>query len=104
MEKDVLKNWLLSLFAFNLIDTATTILFLSNQLGHEYNPVVRFLYGIHPGVFLIFKMAIGWFAIGLYASGKEISKSARLTIIASTVFYGLLSLYQLAVVGLWLAQ
>lgn len=98
-----MKKWIAVLFVFNLIDVAATAFVLSNGLGVEYNPVVSYLYKVHPFAFLIAKSVVMWVALSVAWVDHD-KEHVRLTLIAVTVFYGLLSLYQLLTLAWILCQ
>lgn len=97
-----MKKWSFVLLFSNLIDGAATAFVISNQIYVEYNPLVRYLYSVHPSLFLIGKAVL--LGIGISAMVANPTDTAtRLTFKAVTVFYTLLAIYQVAALTLlWL--
>lgn len=87
------KKWVALMVGFNVIDAVSTIYVVSKALDSELNPLVGYLYGFHPVVWLAVKFSL--ILIGSLVVLKRAEH--RLTFIAVTIFYGLLSLYQIAV-------
>lgn len=55
------KIWLWALVAFNVIDVLTTLIAITHLGGTELNPLVNFLLGVHPAIWVIWKaLGIGW--------------------------------------------
>jgi len=100
MEKHVLKWWIGALFFFNVVDAGATIFVLVKAIGTEYNPLVRFLYGLDPVVWLAVKFAvlIGG-SLSLLADPQD--KHNKAVFKMATFFYGGLSLYQAVILLLW---
>lgn len=87
------KKWVALMVGFNVFDAVATIYVVSTALGKELNPLVAYLYGFHPVVWLAVKFAL--VLLGSLAVLRH--HEHRLTFIAVTIFYGLLSLYQIVV-------
>jgi hypothetical protein len=97
------KNWVVALFLGNLIDTVATAFVLANGIATEYNPVVGYLYRVHPYLFLTVKsLALGAALFVAWTDHK--TSHIRLTLIAVTVFYGALSLYQVVTLTWWILK
>jgi len=88
------KTWVWLMVGFNVFDVVSTVFVVSTSIGQELNPLVLFLYGLHPIVWVATK-----FSLVLIGSLAVLDRSSpnylRLTYKAVAVFYGLLSLYQL---------
>jgi hypothetical protein len=89
------KKWVALLVGFNVFDAVATIYVVSRAMDVESNPLVSFLYGFHPLVWLAVKFSL--VLLGCVAALGEPERYYRLTFIVVTVFYGLLSLFQIAV-------
>ena len=89
-----MKKWVALMVGFNVFDAVSTIYVVSTSIGQELNPLVRYLYGLHPVLWLVMK-----FSLVLIGSVAVLDRSSpeytHLTYKMVTVFYGLLSLYQL---------
>ena len=90
-----MKKWVALMVGFNVFDAVATVYVVSQALDVESNPLVGFLYGFHPVVWLAVKFLLVLMG-SLAALGKP-EPHTRLTFIAVTVFYGALSLFQIAV-------
>lgn len=95
-----MKKWSATLFLFNLIDAVATSFVLTNGIDVEYNPLVRYLYGVHPVAFFVIKLSLLIVAISV-AIANTSDQKVRLTFKAVTVFYGALALYQIAALAFW---
>lgn len=78
---------------FNVFDAVATMYVVSTALDYESNPLVGYLYGFHPVVWLAAKFSL--VILGSLVVLKH--PEHRLTYIGITIFYGVLSLYQIAV-------
>lgn len=91
--------WVRSLFVFNVIDIAATVFVITSATGSEYNPIASWLYNFHPVVWMLVKFALWSIGAAALMSNPD-DKTHRLVFACVTVFYGVLSLYQIAVLTL----
>lgn len=91
--------WVRALFVFNLVDIGATVFVLANAHGPEYNPIAAWLYRFHPVVWMMVKFALWSIGAAALLSDPE-DKTHRVVFACVTAFYGVLSLYQIAVLTL----
>ena len=72
--------WLLGfIFAANAVDGLLTVIWLENRIASEANPLMAWLYGFGPGMFLFLKIVVVFLALlGLYKVSHR--KLARILI------------------------
>lgn len=89
-----MKKWVALMVGFNIFDAVSTIYVVSTAIGQELNPLVLFLYGLHPILWVVTKFSL--VLIGSIAVlDTHVPEYTHLTYKGVTVFYGLLTLYQL---------
>lgn len=97
-----MRKWVALLIVFNVIDAISTFYIVSHANGQEFNPIVDYIYRFSPLLWLIIKFAL--VLIGsISVLGKTNDTHTRFAFIAVTIFYGTLSIYQLAILTLLLA-
>ena len=94
-----MRWWVRALFVFNVIDVGATLLIVSAAKGTEFNPIAEWLYGFHPLAWMFVKFLLWSIGAATLMSDPE-DKTHRLLFACVTVFYGVLSLYQTAVLTL----
>lgn len=99
-----MKKWVTLMVAFNIFDAVSTIYVVSKAIGEEFNPLVQYLYGFHPVIWLLVKFSLVVIGSSTVLNEAKLSQATRNTFIAVTAFYGALSLYQLIVLILWMVK
>ncbi len=102
MKKFVRLTYLLTIFI--LFDLTATIYWVSNDLGHEANPIMAFFLDVSPLLFVLVKLGLSAGGIGiLYYYRKRFSRKIFHILIALNLVYAVLFAYHLwGVLFLWL--
>lgn len=87
-----MKRWVFVLVICNIIDAVSTGYVLTHGLAVEFNPFVGALYGWHPVLFFVVKSVAVGVAMSVVADQPQ---KHRLTLGAVTIFYVVLSVYQI---------
>lgn len=96
-----MKKWLSALLMANAIDASATMYVLLNSLAEEHNPLVKLLFSWHPAVFLAAKTLFAGASVSAVLSRPD-DPQTRGWLTGVTVFYCLLSVYQvLVLLYLW---
>jgi len=87
------KLMLIGLVFFNIIDAISTYYFVVMGGAEELNPIMDYLLGVNPELFIVLKIILMFVFAGLFWKFLPHSKMARIATVGCFVPYSLLAIY-----------